>query len=301
MSECTRFEEAIEAGDGAGREALAHLATCPGCTALRDLGPALGIDAASRSGDGALLEGAISGALREVPSMRRASHRRSASRLVLPVAAVLLVVSGAFAAYRLLRREEAPPSPPRFEVASATAERVAPQAPELPASAATADRPAPSASEASIRESPPPRTAKAVSPSTATPPPEPAPAPTSTAAELFADANAARRRGASADAIDRYRELGRRFPGSREEVAARVLLGNLLLPGDPGAALALFDAYLGQGSAALAEEAHLGRAQALERLGRAAEARRAWETLLERFPHSIHGARARAKLGGSGL
>jgi TolA-binding protein len=44
---------------------------------------------------------------------------------------------------------------------------------------------------------------------------------------------------------------------------------------------------------ALLETALVGRADALEALGRGAEARRVWAELLRRFPDSLHAERAR--------
>jgi outer membrane protein assembly factor BamD (BamD/ComL family) len=44
------------------------------------------------------------------------------------------------------------------------------------------------------------------------------------------------------------------------------------------------------------EEALAGRATALEQLHRTSEAAAAWKTLLARYPSSIYGERARARL-----
>ena len=134
-------------------------------------------------------------------------------------------------------------------------------------------------------------------PRRATPVPQ-APAPAS-AAELFARANGARRSGRYDEAVRTYRELARAHAGSREEVLSRVTLGDLLLTrlGDARGALASFDHYLASSpSGTLAEEALVGRALALGRLGRSSEERRAWEELLRRHPNSVHVARARRRL-----
>ena len=119
------------------------------------------------------------------------------------------------------------------------------------------------------------------------------------AAELFARANLLRRRDQVNEAAGVYRELQRSFPGSAEELLSRVVLGRLLLDrlGDPTAALAQFESYLAgalQGS--LREEALVGRAVALGRLGRATEERTAWNALLDAFPRSTSAARARARI-----
>jgi TolA-binding protein len=117
--------------------------------------------------------------------------------------------------------------------------------------------------------------------------------------ELFAAANEARRRGDSQKSLELYTELSRKYPGTREETTSRVLLGRLLLDrgGDPTQALGLFTRYLDESpGGTLAEEARLGRALALTRLGSAKEERQAWQQLLAFHPNSIHAERARKRL-----
>ena len=136
-----------------------------------------------------------------------------------------------------------------------------------------------------------PRTAEPVN----VPPPVVAPAP----GELFAAANEARRNGDSQKSFELYTQLARLHPGSREETTSRVLLGRLLLDrgGDPTQALGLFTRYLeASPGGTLAEEARLGRALALTRLGSAKEERQAWQQLLAFHPNSIHAERARKRL-----
>jgi len=126
------------------------------------------------------------------------------------------------------------------------------------------------------------------------PPPPPA-----TAASLLSNANEARKRGAYDEALRDYDDLSQRFPGSPEATLALAISGRLLLDrGDATYALRRFDAYLASGSGALREEAMLGRALALQRLGRAGEEAAAWRALLDAFPRSVHAARARARLAG---
>jgi hypothetical protein len=144
------------------------------------------------------------------------------------------------------------------------------------------------------------------SPGTARRPPSPArstPAPVpghALAAEsLFARANAERARGLYEVADGRYAELARDYRGTRSELAARISHGNLLLHrlDRPAHALQAFASYLAaRPDGPLAEEARVGMAVSLQRLGRAREEREAWRSLLERHPGSLHGARARARL-----
>jgi TolA-binding protein len=127
------------------------------------------------------------------------------------------------------------------------------------------------------------------------PPPVVAP----TASDLFASANEARRHGDTQKSFELYTELARTYPGSREETTSRVLLGRLLLDrgADPTQALNLFTRYLEESpGGTLAEEARLGRALALTRLGSAKEERLAWQQLLAFHPNSIHAERARKRL-----
>ena len=119
------------------------------------------------------------------------------------------------------------------------------------------------------------------------------------AASLFGAANAARRAGAHEDAAASYRELLRKFPRSREAKIARVALGRLLLERlkKPAEALAQFDAYLKASPAgASAEDALVGRARALSKLGRDAAEASAWQRLLAKYPGSVHAARARKRI-----
>jgi hypothetical protein len=120
-----------------------------------------------------------------------------------------------------------------------------------------------------------------------------------TAAEAFSRANLARRDGKVKEAVRLYRTLQERYAGSSEELVSRVALGRLLLDrlGDSRGALVQFNSYLASpGSGALREEAMVGRALALARLGRGAEERAAWSALLEAWPKSAHAKHARARL-----
>jgi TolA-binding protein len=117
------------------------------------------------------------------------------------------------------------------------------------------------------------------------------------AAELFHAANTARRDAAFTRAADLYAELRSTYPNSAESELARVSLGQLLLArGDARGAEREFRRYLARDQGQLVEEALLGRAQSLERLGRTREERASLRRLLEEFPHSVYAARARVRL-----
>jgi tetratricopeptide (TPR) repeat protein len=170
---------------------------------------------------------------------------------------------------------------------TANPEPVVPVTPSVPVR--TAPQPAPVlASAASVAPAPP--SAKV------TPPP----APTAMALEassLFSEAGAARGRGDHATASRLYRELLTTHASAPEAASARVAFARLLLDdGNPAAALPLFDQYIESDERVLREEALVGRARALNRLGRAPEERRAWSTLIENYPRSLHAERARARL-----
>jgi hypothetical protein len=120
------------------------------------------------------------------------------------------------------------------------------------------------------------------------------------AAVVLARAEQARAQRRFADATGLYDDLAARFPGSREEIVARVLHGQLLLDEmhDAPSALRWFERYLASEPAgALAEEARLGRAQALQLRGSPDDERAAWNELLSKHPASVHAGAARARLG----
>lgn len=123
-----------------------------------------------------------------------------------------------------------------------------------------------------------------------------------TAATMFDDANEARRKGDYARAVDLHRQLQAKHPASREAQVSRATLGRLLLDrGDLASALASFDDYLAhgahgaRGAGELDEAVMVGRATALDRLGRTSEARRAWRSLLDAFPSSPYAEHARTR------
>jgi outer membrane protein assembly factor BamD (BamD/ComL family) len=122
------------------------------------------------------------------------------------------------------------------------------------------------------------------------------------AAELFAQANQARRGGDAGRASTLYRALEGQYPGSAEAELSRVTLATLLLDsGDPSHALLEFERYLAGPSRTLEAEALVGRARALQRLGRTSEERLAWQEVNQRFPRSVYARQAAERLTALGL
>jgi TolA-binding protein len=118
----------------------------------------------------------------------------------------------------------------------------------------------------------------------------------SSAAALLRHANRARSAGQIERAIMLLEELQAKFGNSPEAHVSLVSLGKLLmLSGSLGQALQQFTSYL-QRSGPLEEEALVGRAQALQRLGQIDDERNTWQRLLARFPSSVYVAAARERL-----
>ena len=277
--------------EGAAR--AAHLAACLECAILaRMADDAAQVGADAQAGAVPLSAAALDAVLAAAaapqppaPVVQLPARRRRWAWAALAFAAALVLALVAVAASRLAeRRAPPPPAPPPPAVLP-----IAPP-PPAPAEPPTAEPPpaAPSAPvEAAPNAAPRPSAARSAEP-------------VDTAAALFARANEARRGGRAAEALRLYDELGARFPGSREDTAARVTSGWLLLEqlGQPGAALARFDRYLAaSGGGTLAQEAMAGRALALAKLGRRADELAAWRRLLEVAPGSAYAPRARERLG----
>ena len=124
----------------------------------------------------------------------------------------------------------------------------------------------------------------------------PRPVDTATVGASFDEANTARRAGDHGRAGRLYRELIARYPDSAEARTAQVALGRMLLDdGDASSAIGCFDRTVHAGGP-LAEDAMLGRALALHRMGRPADEASAWGALLHTYPQSAHAARARQRL-----
>jgi anti-sigma factor RsiW len=121
-------------------------------------------------------------------------------------------------------------------------------------------------------------------------------APAPDAPTLFGLANEARRAGDHAGANTLYQTLLEHYPGSAEAHESLAVRGRMLLDdGDTSSALRSFDAYLRVGGT-LREDVMLGRALAVGRLGRTDDEARAWSSLVESYPSSVHAERAHRRL-----
>jgi len=227
---------------------------------------------------------------------------RAAVRASMGFAALLLFGGAAMAAFVVARH--APPlseKPVVGIVAAATPPRlrrpVSKPAGVMPPNA-TASTPA----SAVPAPSPPPQSRPVSSRvvalrSRATPATPATPQPT--AAELFVQANQARRDGRAAEATERYALLWTQFPTSEEARTSRAIVGRWFLDrGAYGDAISAFHDYLRVSSGGvLEEEVLVGLATALERQGQGAQAAATWQKLLAEHPTTAHASRARIHLG----
>jgi hypothetical protein len=267
-----------------------HLASCTACSFERALARDSDREGAPEPEEiGRIAQASVSALLAR--STKRSSPR-SSRRLVLAAAATVSIATAATAAILVERSLRAPVLPSEPAAATKGLPRL-----ERPGAPAVAPAPPPSAAQAALSSAPP--AAQAIGSLSNRTAPSADPPAGGTAAELFAQANAERRRGELGRAVEHYRDLQRTFPGSAEALVSRVTLGRLLLDrlANPAGALAEFDAYLARSShGALREEALIGRALALGRLGRRAEERGAWHALLTGYPSSAYAGRARERL-----
>jgi hypothetical protein len=225
------------------------------------------------------------------PRVARSPRRRRRVTAVWLLAAAALLVGGAAAAMNGLG--EGPWS--RFVVRPALT---------APPATGTSEAPRPKVRRASVVELPEPTVAPVVESSAPEPaapprvaPPLSAPARVIGPAEMFETASEARRHGDYGRVFDVDRDLERHYPTSREAQVLRAVVGRVLLDrGDPAGGLAKFDSYLAAGGGDLAEEAMVGRATALDRLGRNDEASLAWSALVASFPDTPYAAHAKARL-----
>jgi hypothetical protein len=290
----------------------AHLADCPACrfehVLAGDCARAAAPEAGAPAGEAEVLarvrrEASRAVRARVATGAHAARGRRRPPRIVFAAAILLMFAATFAAATTVVRRVWRGPEietigpapvasrPTHRRVASSRAQAVS-DAGELAETAAPGDAldeglaraveatPAPAATATHVAR---PRLA----------------APTETPGELFARANAARREGRTREAARLYRELQREYPGTSEELVSRVTLGRWMLDrlNDPAGALVRFDSYLANPvHTALREEALIGRALALGRLGREREERSAWTAFLAAFPGSVYAERARGRL-----
>lgn len=230
---------------------------------------------------------------KKTPSVRPAAQPRRLARVLLLAAAALLGVTAAAANQSQqgswLRRVAGIDAPVVLESSTVTEKHAtATPAPNTPAHVVA---PTPAPAPEPVIDDPPPPSTQVIVPVVASAPPK-----VVTAATMFDDANEARRRGDYARAVDMHRQLQAKHPSSREAQVSRATLGRLLLDrGDLGSALASFDDYLAHGHGELDEAVMVGRATALDRLGRTSEAKRAWQALLDAFPSSPYAEHARSR------
>jgi TolA-binding protein len=255
-----------------------HLAECAVCRVERALGRQAALDVEPLRDEKLLVARLKRDVAERLKNPSKGRVRRKRAVIALSLVAASLASVAAATTIVLVRRDAVPPSVP----------------------AAT---PKPPEASQALEPAPPPKAQPAPAPEPVeVTPPEPAKPPaleTGSASELFSRANQARRDGKVKEAVRLYRALQERHAGSGEELVSRVALGRLLLDrlGDSRGALVQFNSYLASpGSGALREEAMVGRALALGRIGRTSEERAAWRALLDSWPKSAHAKRAQARL-----
>jgi len=250
-----------------------HARQCPACAAHRTILPTVRSALAPSLEDKMRNEHAVS---RAMSTLTVGTRRRAPRGVWLLAAAAILVAGVAGARYWAASRPQpsahaTEPPAPAEPVNRAAEPTNSPAAPEIPSQgndmAPTVD------------------TSKTRSPDAR-----------ETAAQVFGEANELRRTGKDAQAMTTYRKVERLFPGTPEAQQSYATLGSLMMEhGGAEEALSQFDHYIERGGPLLVDVL-AGKANALQRLGRTAEERRTWETLLDRFPKSVHAARAKTRL-----
>jgi TolA-binding protein len=252
-----------------------------------EIGRSFDLIARVRPGDEAFVERAADRAL----ANRALRSRRRVSRLAVLLAAALVMAS-AVAATRAALTPDAPNAPSKKPVVRPPVESPPRSAPPDRAESTSTPEPArpPAQNPVLVPESAA-RSAEAGPQAPDAPPGE------KNAASLFRRAGSARRAGDFENARALYVELQTRFPDSNEARVSHVSLGKLLLgAGWAREAELEFARYLRSGAFDLREEALVGRADALSRLGRGSEERNVWQELLRRHPASVYGVRARERI-----
>lgn len=268
---------------------MQHVTECCVCRVERALVAQAALDAAPLRDEElvvARLKRAFSA--RPVAPTRRHS-KRSGAFLAVALVAVTVASMAAAATFVIVRGAAAP----QAIVTQQPSQRRLPAAPPQRSKPVTDEPRSIAAAEASAAE-PRSKQEPEVARSAARVAVEPA-----SASELFSRANQARRDGKATEAVRLYRALQERFSGTSEELVSRVTLGRLLLDrlGDSRGALVQFNSYLASpAGGALREEAMVGRALSLGRMGRTTEESAAWQALLDGFPKSTQRKRAQARL-----
>jgi tetratricopeptide (TPR) repeat protein len=278
MNRCLHPEEAMDMALGGTlpaaqrRDLNLHLAACAACAAHMAAAQRTREALAEQPQDELLDRQAVEGAMTGLfpPRFARLRYRR-AFRLGFALAGLLLASGLAGAA--LWRSHRSSSVPLLLPEPSGETREVAP-APS-PAQPSLAAEPAPPSDEPALQRS------TRAQPS---------------AAALFAQALALRSEGKVDAAIAAHLRLQRLYPTARETRLSFALAGRLLMErGSPEQALAQFNQYLAR-PGDVAEEALVGRATALERLGRSAAEAAAWREVLESHPGSIYANRAKQRL-----
>jgi TolA-binding protein len=239
----------------------------------------------ARSGDDELVSRATDAAMKVSRAPVRAAFRRR--RLLLGLAAALTLAGGAVAWRGIFSRRTPSAQSAASIQASMTATNPSASAPPASSSSVAPEGIRVPLSNAVIVNN------AAAEPAHAA---EPLPHAVGDAAGLFREATAARHAADFGRARALYLRLESEFPASPEAQLAHVSLGKVLLSMGRGSeAEQQFAVYLRAGGA-LAEEALVGRAQSLARLGRGEDERRVWATLIRKFPSSVYAAEARSRL-----
>ena len=292
-----------------------HLAVCVDCRVAWRLSMDFEHSAAARPGDERIVARGVKLALAS-----SARPHPNLIRFAFAAAVVLVAASAASAALLLHVRHsgpaESPHTPGKVRPAKSRGARsngamsqvpvasLATPAVEIPAAHPAPSQAAASAAPAATASASPP-VERANADSTARPSqqvaaldpferagsplsPPPAPPRREDAPGRFAQALAERQEGRGQTAIATFRRLQREFPDSLEATVSLVSLGDLLLGARREAeALLCFEAYLQRApTGTLVPEAWIGKARALDALGRVAEARSAWNEIARRFPNA---------------
>ena len=278
MNPCLHPEEAMDMALGGTlpapqrRDLNLHLAACAACAAHMAAAQQTRAALAEQPQDQLLDRQAVERAMTGLfpPRFARLRYRR-AFRLGFALAGLLL--AGGMAGATLWRLHRSSPVPLLLPEPSGATIQAAP--------AASRAVPSPAAEPAPLSDEPALQRSSRAQPS---------------AAVLFAQALALRGEGKVDAAIAAHLRLQRLYPAARETRVSLALAGRLLLErGSSEQALAQFNQYLAQ-PGDIAEEALVGRATALGRLGRSATEAAAWRDVLERHPGSIYAAHAKKRL-----